>query len=172
MKLFKKSMALFLAVVMAVAVLVVPASAASSTWVGLFKKFAVTKITSYQSGYACAVQSFLLGYDTEAFEWVFYHGGVDGSFGTNTREAVYHFQKEENLSVDGSVGPATWGRMAELTTTAINVDGDTDFRLTFKDGEKAGSIRTVITAVYNGGAYDFYYRNTLGGYGSKFASVY
>lgn len=38
MKLLKKSVALFLAVVMAVAVLVVPASAASSEWVGRFKK--------------------------------------------------------------------------------------------------------------------------------------
>jgi peptidoglycan hydrolase-like protein with peptidoglycan-binding domain len=33
---------------------------------------------------------------------------VDGDFGSITREAVMQFQREQELTVDGVVGPATW----------------------------------------------------------------
>ena len=39
-------------------------------------------------------------------------GGVDGVFGYNTLHAVYAFQKVQGISVDGVVGPTTWGRLA------------------------------------------------------------
>lgn len=35
-------------------------------------------------------------------------GTIDGVFGANTERAVREFQQENNLSVDGIVGPATW----------------------------------------------------------------
>lgn len=42
----------------------------------------------------------------------FYNGNVDGIFGTQTRDAVYKFQKEFGLKqVDGIVGPLTWAKL-------------------------------------------------------------
>ena len=35
--------------------------------------------------------------------------GVDGLFGPNAERAVKRYQDDNNLSVDGIVGPETWG---------------------------------------------------------------
>ncbi|MGL5751769.1 MAG: peptidoglycan-binding domain-containing protein [Paraclostridium sp.] len=41
-------------------------------------------------------------------------GTIDGYFGSNSDAAVRRFQKSEGLSIDGSVGPATWSKLFEL----------------------------------------------------------
>lgn len=38
-------------------------------------------------------------------------GGVDGSFGPNTRTAVITYQSHNGLQQDGVVGPKTWGKL-------------------------------------------------------------
>src|SRR5699024_12485430 len=38
-------------------------------------------------------------------------GNIDSSFGPQTRKAVEAFQKDNNLEVDGSVGPATRSKL-------------------------------------------------------------
>lgn len=48
-----------------------------------------------------ALQALLNGYG-------FNCGKVDGDFGSNTDKAAKNFQRAKLLSVDGSVGPATW----------------------------------------------------------------
>uniref|UniRef100_A0A7C3WI03 Peptidoglycan-binding protein n=1 Tax=Desulfobacca acetoxidans TaxID=60893 RepID=A0A7C3WI03_9BACT len=40
-----------------------------------------------------------------------YLGPLDGDFGGGTEIAVKAFQRRENLTVDGIVGPETWGRL-------------------------------------------------------------
>ena len=41
--------------------------------------------------------------------------GADGSFGGDTDAAVRAYQKAKGLAVDGSCGPATWGKLLGLT---------------------------------------------------------
>lgn len=38
-------------------------------------------------------------------------GTIDGIFGKNTTNAIRQFQKDNNLSVDGIVGPKTWSKL-------------------------------------------------------------
>ncbi len=38
----------------------------------------------------------------------FYKGDVDGKIGTQTKKAIRDFQKANNLTADGKVGPKTW----------------------------------------------------------------
>ena len=41
----------------------------------------------------------------------FYNGAVDGIFGTDTLNAVYYFQDEFGITVDGVVGRNTWRKL-------------------------------------------------------------
>ena len=41
-------------------------------------------------------------------------GGQDGSFGTDTENAVRAFQQQQGLTVDGTVGPRTWAALADV----------------------------------------------------------
>ena len=57
-----------------------------------------------KGNYVCVGQDALnaLGYGT---------GGLDGIFGTQTRNAVLTFQSRNGLSADGILGPLTWSRL-------------------------------------------------------------
>ncbi|MDJ0677173.1 MAG: peptidoglycan-binding protein [Calothrix sp. MO_167.B42] len=41
----------------------------------------------------------------------YYSGAIDGKYGVTTRNAVYKFQQEQDLSIDGTVGNATRKRL-------------------------------------------------------------
>jgi murein L,D-transpeptidase YcbB/YkuD len=38
----------------------------------------------------------------------FYDGEIDGDIGAMTKQAIQEFQEENDLTVDGNVGPKTW----------------------------------------------------------------
>jgi peptidoglycan hydrolase-like protein with peptidoglycan-binding domain len=40
--------------------------------------------------------------------------GIDGKFGPDTRAAAIQFQKGHGLTVDGKVGPQTWGVICDV----------------------------------------------------------
>lgn len=41
----------------------------------------------------------------------FYRGAIDGKRGPLTRQAIEEFQRVNGLTVDGKVGPKTWGKL-------------------------------------------------------------
>lgn len=44
----------------------------------------------------------------------FYFGNVDGVFGSQTLNAVYYFQSQFGIKVDGIVGRNTWRKLEPL----------------------------------------------------------
>lgn len=111
MKSGKRILAVILVLVMAVTMLALPVAASGATWAGYFRNFRMTSRYNYIAGYASAVQSILMGYDSTS-DMISESGGVDGMFGASTAEAVAIFQRGRGLDDDGIVGPDTWEAMA------------------------------------------------------------
>ena len=42
----------------------------------------------------------------------FYQGEVDGKIGAKSKQAIKDFQTQNNLAVDGKVGPKTWAKLS------------------------------------------------------------
>lgn len=115
MKLMKRVFAAALAVMMIMAVLIIPASAASSIWEDEFAGFPELYEGSSASGYIKMLQRFLYGYSNEAKEEIVDGGGIDGGFGAYTTEAVKHFQDDfTDLQSDGRPGTYTWRKIASV----------------------------------------------------------
>ncbi|WP_138417346.1 peptidoglycan-binding protein [Aquibacillus sediminis] len=53
----------------------------------------------------------------------FYHGAIDNSFGPLTEQAVRDFQQDQNITVDGYVGPITQARLTTAIKTYPLPDG-------------------------------------------------
>lgn len=49
-----------------------------------------------------------------------YTGSIDGTIGPLTRKAIEEFQKANNLTVDGKVGPKTWAVLSAYLTPREN----------------------------------------------------
>lgn len=148
MKRIQRLFALVMVLAIAMTTMAMPASASGYDWKGYFRGFRQTSQYSYITGYACAVQSILLGFP-ETSDCIGEYGGVDGLFGGKTAEAVRTFQSKNSLGVDGIVGPNTWEAMA---CKMGEISGRT---LT------AGS-RRAIKIGYEQSMYRFYYYDTSG----------
>ncbi|HIT06772.1 MAG TPA: peptidoglycan-binding protein [Candidatus Scybalocola faecipullorum] len=53
----------------------------------------------------------MLNYNSSTRAYIINSGGIDGSYGYGTANAVEAFQVSKNLEVDGSCGPKTWAAL-------------------------------------------------------------
>ena len=67
----------------------------------------------------------------------FYEGAVDAHFGPLTEEAVRGFQREQEIAVDGIVGPQTW-------STLYDVLDEKENKLLYGDHVSAGFREEVV----------------------------
>jgi peptidoglycan hydrolase-like protein with peptidoglycan-binding domain len=65
---------------------------------------------------------------------------IDGIFGPVTKTAVEHFQRDSKITVDGIVGPVTWGKLG----------GDGPEPPTLAEGSEGSVVRKLQTALNEG----------------------
>ena len=65
---------------------------------------------------------------------------IDGIFGPVTKKAVEEFQQSDNLTVDGIVGPITWGALG----------GDSPEPPTLSEGSEGAVVEKLQTALNEG----------------------
>ena len=66
---------------------------------------------------------------TKLKNWGYYKGGVDGIYGTKTKNAVVSFQKKNKLTADGIAGPATLAAMGITSSSAGSGSSNNDYNL-------------------------------------------
>ena len=54
----------------------------------------------------------------------FYQGEVDGKIGSKSKQAIKDFQTQNNLAVDGRVGPKTWAKLSTYLNKAAQPSPD------------------------------------------------
>lgn len=82
--------------------------------------------------------------------WGYYKGSVDGIFGSKTKEAVKYFQRKNNLTVDGIVGPKTLsalGMGSGNSSTSSYSDSDINLLARLIYGEARGESYVGQVAV-------------------------
>ena len=54
------------------------------------------------------------------------NGTPDGYFGASTETAVEHFQSDNDLTVDGTVGDATWAKI-QVAKPVLKINGTVNY---------------------------------------------
>lgn len=135
---------------------VLPASAASETWQTRFSEF--TEISAANagagtySGYVKAAQRFLQCYNSTTYDYIMDNGGVDGYYGTSTRDAVKEFQGNTGLSNDGVVGSNTWKKMASLlvaSTSSLTTTFSSPYSFYLRDANIIKAVGSSTISYYS-----------------------
>lgn len=146
----KRVFALILAVVLSVSAMI-PAQAAE------MGTFPYQNTSSFSAQYTRAIQVMMLNYNTTTRAYITGSGGVDGSFGPATKNAVTAFQTARGLSADGSCGPATW---ASLRSSLIANGTSGSYRLYKGPTPYYGNQYNMRQYNTSGGSWHCYYNGT------------
>lgn len=119
MSLRKRIFSFVLAVVLICPLLCIPASARGIgvDWEGPFARFTEVCVGSPAAGYNKAAQRFLYCFPS-TFRLIADNGGIDGIFGSKSKEAAIIYQKYEwpnevdKAMWDGRIGGKTWSKIA------------------------------------------------------------
>lgn len=85
-----------------------------------------------------------------------YSGYVDGVYGPQTEQAVRRYQTLAKITVDGIVGPQTWGRLfpgksieTQLFNIELNIEWAARYLVWLRDNVSDDPM--IMAAAYNGG---------------------
>lgn len=90
-----------------------------------------------------------------------FQGAVDGVYGSDTEAAVKSFQSRTGLSVDGMVGPGTWGKLfPSEPSSSPQIEGGVASRClaltgTFETGQLAPGCFAAIAGNFDGQGISF-----------------
>ena len=139
-------------------------SFADTTWRNRVASFQAISAANYSSytGYVKAAQRFLQLYSYDTHELIMNNGGIDGIFGSKTRDAVIKFQTLTNLDPDGVVGTNTWGKMYDIMTQNNYSSTEVLFYCYNYYPSESGLSQAVLKATYNGSTWGFCTANSYG----------
>ena len=76
----------------------------------------------------------------------YYKGDLDGSYGNQTHNAIYKFQKDNNLEADGSAGAQTQPVLfAKASGTTISGGSSSGSSSSSSSSAKSGTLRTIAS---------------------------
>ncbi len=88
----------------------------------------------------------MFGYDLGKY-------GTDGKFGKATENAVKAFQRDQELTVDGIVGPATWAMLQKnAETRKVKLYTVTIPHLTRDQADEFLQLYSKVTVIEEGGS--------------------
>ena len=160
---FVKRMLSFVLVLVMMWAIAVPAFALDSEWRYEFRnQFPLLSQGSTKRDYISALQSFLSVYPG-ASTYIANAGGIDGTYGAGTYNAVRVFQTDakrdyiSTMTVDGIAGGDTWASIA----MALRVNGDY-FQYNGTNVMRKGTYNQKLSLFYRNGGYTYFH--TIVGY--------
>lgn len=161
---FKKVMPLLLAIVLCVS-LSAPAFAASSSMSSVMSNnFPAQSTSSYSTYYTGLIQRYMCVYNSTTRAYVVNSGGVDGGYGSGTKNAVLAYQAAKGFTQDGVFGSQSWPSLAaslSLTSTSGTTGYYTYYSYYYAQNVAMLKITSMSGSYVQSSSY-WYYNKTTG----------
>ena len=142
--------------------LIVPAYAMDPDWFLRVSAFPTQRKGSQNNSNSVAlvgiIQKTMYCYSDETRAYIVNSGGVDGTYGQGTSNAVAAFQQDLSIGIDGDCGPQTWPKIAVRMNNTSSTSGEYFSSNTYC----AYSGISTMLAVESGSIIRYYYMNAAG----------